>query len=493
MEISTSDLGHWQVPQRQSPAAILIMLWSVSLNLLKTLWPVLILYFFKNEEDSDSLTMLWLLMGFGALSLMGAIIGYWFKKFHIKGETLVIESGWLKKKILSIPVETIQAVHLEQNIWQQLLKVSKVSFDSTGSEKVEVKLDALSMEKAEQLKYLLMEKVSTAQTPELEKALKNHNKYTLDFGDLVKLSLTANHLEAFFILLAVGLNILDEVKQIVGGSDYIDAYTQHFIGPTVTFLFVLFLGVAIISILFSLIRTMVRYYEFELIDSGRRWTISFGLFDRTKKIIPINKIQVISWRANWLRRKFDYWTLQVQSVGHQENTKSNARIPVTSFDRAVKLAESYQEFTGFEQETSYKIKPDYWKRKSLTKGLPLTLISIIILFLWIAGKALGLMVIFPFLIWYYYQYYLRFRWQTHETGIQLLSGVFGRKFTLLSWKKIQQVHIHQNFYQRNHGLADVIFITAGGKVTLPFISLSKAMELADHVLYEVESKKENWM
>ncbi|MEX2592423.1 MAG: PH domain-containing protein [Anditalea sp.] len=493
MEISTSNLSHWQVPQRQSPAAILIMLWGISLKLLKALWPILILYLFKNEKDNDSLMMFWIIIGFSALSLTGAIIGYWFKKFHIKDETLIIESGWLKKKTLSIPVQSIQAVHLEQNIWQQMMKVAKVSFDSTGSGKAEVKLDALSMEKAEQLKHLLMEKVNMEPAYVLKKPLENQNKYTLDFADLVRLSLTANHLEAFFILLALGLNIFNEVEQIFDGSEYIDSYSQQLIGPTVIFLCALFIGVAIISILFSFIRTMVQFYGFELMDSGMRWTISFGLFDRTKKIIPINKIQILSWRANWLRRKFDYWTLHVQSVGHQENRKSNIQIPVTSFDRVIKLAKDYQEFFGIEYAASFKIEPDYWKRKSLKKGLPFTLLPMIIAFYWIGWQALGLMVIFPFLIWYYYRWYQHFRWQTNERGIQILSGFFGRKFTLLSWKKIQQVHIHQNLYQRNHQLANVIFITAGGKVSLPYLSLSTARALVDHVLYDVESKEESWM
>lgn len=75
----------------------------------------------------------------------------------------------------------------------------------------------------------------------------------------------------------------------------------------------------------------------------------------------------------------------------------------------------------------------------------------------------------------------------------MVSGVFGRKFTLLNWRKVQQVHLHQNVYQRNRGLATVVFVTAGGKATLPDIRLSVATSLVDQVLYEVESREESWM
>jgi putative membrane protein len=493
METSTPHYSHWQVPQRQSPAAILILLWAMSLKLLKAFWPILILYLLKKEQDNDSLMMLWAIIGFGAISVTGAIIGYWFKKFYIKDQTLIITSGWLKKKTLSLPVHTIQAVHLEQNLWQQLLKVSKVSFDSTGSEKMEVELDALPMEKAEQLKHLLTEKVEIDSANGAKGPVEYQNKYALDLRDLVKLSLTANHLEAFLILLALGLNMFNEAKQIFEGSGFLDVYTPQLIGSPVFFIWVLFIGVALVSILFSFIRTMVRFYGFELVDSGMRWTISFGLFDKTKKVIPLNKIQIMSWRANWARRKFDYWILKVHAVGHQENRKSNIQIPITSFEQVFTLTKNYQEFKGIEYPTSRKIEPDYWKRKSLKSGLPLTLLPMIIAYFWIGFPGLWLLMIFPVLSWYYYQLYQHFRWQTTESGLQILSGFFGRKFILLSWKKVQQVHIHQNLYQRRHGLAHVIFNTAGGKVSLPYLPLSTAYALVDHVLYEVESKEDNWM
>src|SRR5690606_33334925 len=108
---------------------------------------------------------------------------------------------------------------------------------------------------------------------------------------------------------------------------------------------------------------MIKYYGFRLIDADQRWIISYGLFDKTKKIIPLNKIQILSWRANWLRRKIDYWTIQVQSVGHKENRKTNIRIPVISFEQVTQLVSSYQSFIGINAETSRKINSAYWKRK----------------------------------------------------------------------------------------------------------------------------------
>src|SRR5690606_30218717 len=374
----------WLVPQRQSPAAIFILLWNSAFNLLKGFWPILLVYFLRDERDDDSLTMLWGFMGFSVLTIGGAVIGYLFKKFHIKEDTLIIQSGWLKKKTLSIPVHTIQAVHLEQNVWQQAFDVAKVSFDSVGSDDIEAKLDALATGKAEQLRHLLKEKKADA-SPEADVVKQENSRptYSLSFSDLMKLSLTANHLEAFFILLALLLNALDELRQVFGGDDdYINSYGKELFGQTALFLSTLVIAVIVLSMLFSMARTMIKYYGFRLKDADRRWIISYGLFDKTKKIVPLNKIQVLSWKANWLRRKIDYWTVHVQSVGHRENKKSNIHVPVVSFQRLTQLVGGYQPYEAFDEQRSLTISPAYWKRSAMRRSLILTLVPAVVIYFW---------------------------------------------------------------------------------------------------------------
>jgi putative membrane protein len=323
-----------------------------------------------------------------------------------------------------------------------------------------------------------------------------HNvNYKLSFPDLMKLSLTANHLEAFLILLALGLNLLEEIGQVFdfNGQAYINSYARENVDQTDK-VALLFIGIAIISVLFSVVRTLIKFFGFTLTDTSKEWKISFGLFNRQQKTIPLQKIQILSWRATWFRRKFDYWIMHVQAVGHNEkNRKQHVQIPVLEFPTVLKLASSYQEYIGIDPLMSNKIEPEYWKRKSLMVGLPFFLVPMAASWFWIGWWALGFVFIFIYLTGYFYKYYQNFCWKTPETGVQLRSGVWGRKFTLLNWKKIQQVHIHQSPYQRRHQLANVIFLTAGGKVVLPYLRLTTATALVDYVIYDVESKDENWM
>src|SRR5690606_4911884 len=121
---------------------------------------------------------------------------------------------------------------------------------------------------AEQLRELVMEK-RAVNSPGMQEAIKEKAlpAYRLSFSDLIKLSLTANHLEAFFILAALLINILDEVKQIFGDSDYLDTYGRSLVGQTMFVLTFLLVIVIVVSMLFSIARTMIKYYGFELNDA----------------------------------------------------------------------------------------------------------------------------------------------------------------------------------------------------------------------------------
>ncbi len=152
MIIPTIQNNSWDVPRRQSPIAILIIMLQTAVLLIKTMWPVLLVYFFRKKQDEEGTNYLLIILGFGLVTIILAIIKYWYYTFQISGDNFIIKSGWLRKKTLTIHLNSIQAVHLEQNIWQQFLKVTKVKLDSAGSEKVEVKIDALTIAHAESLK-----------------------------------------------------------------------------------------------------------------------------------------------------------------------------------------------------------------------------------------------------------------------------------------------------------------------------------------------------
>ncbi len=484
----------FSIPQRQSAAAIIILMAKSAVLIAKNVWPILLVTLLRVNRAGAVNKWLFIIIGFAVVSILFAIIRFIFYRFYIADNSLVIKTGWLKKKTLSIPIQSIQAVHLEQNLWQQVFRVYKVSFDSAGSEKEEATIDAISLEKAEQLKQILLSKKEAQQLEEVKED--RYPVYKLSGADLLKLSLSANHLEAFFILLALSINALDDLRKAFDFDGWVwmervfgDMQEHVVLGTTIIIIFV-----ALVSIGFSVISTFIKYFDFTLEDSGQNWKLSFGLFNRQQKIIPHNKIQLYGWHSNWIRRKINIWMLDIKTVGHEEvKRKQRLKIPLTSKQAAISLSNAYQCAAIFEPANGEMIEPDYWYRKTLLTSLPLTIILIGAGVYWLQWQAMWIGLIIFYFALRNYQWYKNYRWQANEEGLQLYSGLWGRRYQLLVWKKIQQVNFTQTPYQRSHQLASLHFTTAGGSVTLPYVSLSTAKALVNVVLYWVESKNEKWM
>jgi putative membrane protein len=408
----------------------------------------------------------------------------------------VIQSGWLKKKTLTVPLKNILAVHLEQSIWQRVLQVVKLSIDSAGSEKTEVKIDALSVKKAEQLKALLLSDVPSISQEDIEEKIYRNKQTRLSAGDLFKFSLTSNHLETFFILVGLSLNFLNDIKDVfnIDSWGFMETYAMRMAGQTAMAVSIVVIAVALISIVFSIIRTLLKFFNYTIEEMPQGWKVSFGLTNHQQKIIPSNKIQILSWRANWLRRKINFWIVTVQSIGGSNlKPKEQIQIPITSLKRVFSLAPIYQYSQVFDVAEGLRIEPDYWKRRTLTVGITVTGLLLCVLYFVVGFAALWVLLLIVYFAWYFRKWYQVFRWQINEEGLQSYSGVWGRKYTLLTWKKIQQIEVDQSPYQRTNQLANVIFRTAGGQVKLPFIPLSTATYLANLSLYYVESRDDNWM
>ena len=496
MENLTNNYEGWNVPQRQSPAAIFILILKSAVDLLKGIWPFVLVYIFRDKKQGAVLVFVSILLCFIVLAIVGALVRYWFYKFYVDNDNLVIQSGWLKKKTLTVPLKNILAVHLEQSIWQRVLQVVKLSIDSAGSEKTEVKIDALSVKKAEQIKALLLSNVHSVREEQTEEKIERNMRTQLSAGDLFKFSLTSNHLETFFILVGLSLNFLNDIKDVFNIDSWgvMETYAMRMAGQTAMAVSILVIAVAIISIVFSILRTLLKFFNYTIEEMPHGWKVSFGLTNHQQKIIPSNKIQILSWKANWLRRKINFWIVTVQSIGgNKMKPKEQIQIPITSLSRVFSLIPIYQNSPVFDLDEGFRIEPDYWKRRTLTVGVTVTALLLSILYFAVGIAALWMLLLLPYFAWHFKKWYQVFRWKINTEGLQMYSGVWGRKYTLLTWKKVQQLQVDQSLYQRSHELADVTFKTAGGQVKLPFITLSTATYLADLSLYYVESRNDNWM
>ena len=209
---------NWEIPQRQAPAGLLVMLYKTVITVIKSMWVlILILVFRSGDKDRSPGFLEYTVIAISLYIFIQSIVEFFYFRFYMLNEELIIKKGFLRKKNITIPLQKIQAVHIEQSLMHQLLSVVKVKIDTAGSEKTEAVIDAISEGKAEQLKaFLLHERQLLGGEGPVLTTIREVPIIRLGASDLLKLGISANHIQAFFIVLATMVSLFENLREVFG-------------------------------------------------------------------------------------------------------------------------------------------------------------------------------------------------------------------------------------------------------------------------------------
>ncbi|HYC29590.1 MAG TPA: PH domain-containing protein, partial [Chitinophagaceae bacterium] len=452
--------------------------------------PFLLYYFFKNKSGSfDSFELM--IVGLSSISLIGSVLEFIYFRFYIQENDLIIKSGFISKKTVTIPLSKIQAVHIDQPLLHNLLNAARLSFDSAGSEKIEVKIDAINTREAEDLKRFILharpnanEEPQTAPPPE-------QTIIDLDLKDLFKLSISANHLEAFLLMLAFFVSIIDQVKGIFDVEYGRVVNWVYGLGSSpLAALFAGSIAALLVSVIISSVRVFLRYFDFRISKSAKGYLIHSGLINIQQKLVPFNKIQFISWKANWIRQYMKLYLLHFHAIGYGHmKERLRIKVPITKMSMLPVLLQQYHPLLPIENIAPIRVQSAFIARRTLIMGLiPAVVLGIIgfIFFDWIIlwyifGAWVALVAVYSFL------FQRKFRLWMSSDALQIKRGYFGREELVLKWNMVQSVVLDQSIYQRSHHLASIVLNTAGGKVRIPYIPLDIARKIVNYALYKTGS------
>ncbi len=481
----------WTQPQRQPVKALIYVFYKTLLTVLKVFTPLLISLMFKKTND-ESRIWEYTAMLIPVLALIAAVIRYRFFKFYINDkQQLVVQQGMFNRKQIILPLEKVQAVNVQQQWLHRLANLSELTFDSPGSTGQEAKI-TLTTPQANALKqYILTVKnlgyVATSETIQ-QPEIKTNRLYDLDPVSLIKLGLTANHIETFFIVLAFGYSLLQNIK--TASSDYynqsVDLLSGYVVYKSVLGVLIITLFVIAVSVIISFVRTVLQYANFSIASVGNRFQIRTGLINTKEVLVPFSKVQYISWRANWLRTKAKLYLLQFHSIGQlQVKEKQKVKVPLTRLEYLPQMLAYYHPLLATDT-TAVQVHPAYVTRKYILVILPLLLVILTVayfnaFFYW----ALVLLVYNTVSIYLFRQ---KFALRFNEQALYIQRGSFGNDELILLWHKIQSVSIKQSIYQRKNKLASVHIHTAGGSINIPYIPLATANKMVNFALYKTETQ-----
>ncbi|PZM63761.1 PH domain-containing protein [Paenibacillus dendritiformis] len=295
---------------------------------LRNLWPLLLILFFKGTQHPER----YLVIGGAALLLfLAADIIKWRRfRYQVEADKLLIRQGLFFRDEKTIYYSRIHSVQMEQPLLQRLFGMAQLKIETPGgSGESDGVLPALSRERAEELRSLLMQRSQGREWPEEAAADGSGAQYPSEAEGARPLSLVRMSAAQLFVgalstmnpglVLAFFAGLFsfadDIVKLLVPkriSDQLLHAIESSVSGPVS--LVVMGAGALLGAWLLSSLLYIVKYYGFTAEERDGSIVVTYGLFEKKMNAIKPERVQAIVVKEGLLRQALGYAEIEVRVV-----------------------------------------------------------------------------------------------------------------------------------------------------------------------------------
>ncbi|HMP30394.1 MAG TPA: PH domain-containing protein, partial [Saprospiraceae bacterium] len=454
-------------PQKQHITGLVIILLKQYRVAISNFLPLLILIFLK-KESSD-----FIYYGIAAFLIIFTIVSilkYFTIKYHLNDRELIYQSGILSKKKITIPFENIMNIDYEQNIVQQVLEVAKLKVETAGSSKEEIELYALKLDTIKDIRSIIFENkaihVSSKNEDRKEviedgvnQAAKRQLIFQRSSINLLKSGLAANHLQTGGLIIALLFSFGQRLREwsIIPEYDEYEESLYNFMSTVKVFLIVMAIFL-VLSVLVSMVRQVILYFELRFYRTADGFYVSRGLFNKQLIAVKDQKIQSITYKQNILRKLIGMYDFSMQKIG---DLRHQINIPGMDIDYINQtIAILYPNFLDREWRYS-KISPFYLKR-ALVFIISITLVLVTTLFILEIYELILIPILLGiFLSLSFYLKYQKMGYSIDDAYVVIKGGRFGTKQKIIPVDKLQMITLSDSPYQRNNQLKSIHLADGG--------------------------------
>ncbi|WP_207573321.1 PH domain-containing protein, partial [Cronobacter sakazakii] len=159
-------------------------------------------------------------IGFAVITIVSAIVGWYYKVYWIENNVLHVKQGLFVKKESYLNKERVQTINTSSNVLYQMLGLKKIQIETAGGgDDAEVSLAGITEEEAKELISLLNEptpEVKAEETSEevVEKKVMTEEKqateYKLTLKEILLASVTSGQFGLLFSLIFFVYHQVDE-------------------------------------------------------------------------------------------------------------------------------------------------------------------------------------------------------------------------------------------------------------------------------------------
>lgn len=502
--LKTTEQKRWH---HTSPLAAIFYLGriykAIAQNAVQSLAPLAALLFASKGDLVGRMTFG--VAVFVASTIIVAFIRYWFFRYRIGDDSILIREGVLKKTQLDIRFNRIQAINTQQNIVFRLFDLVTVQFDTAGSAKQEGHLPAIRSAFADSLKERIRDRrpANAADSDDqTESEIESRSLLQLGIKDMVRIGLSSNRALVFLVLLGPVLdNMENRIEAAIDDSAMLAALDGAGLSIasgiglvlSVSILFILVLAIA------SIIGAFLRYHRFELRAENNVLRSIGGLLTRHEHSVNIAKIQSLRAIQNPVLRLFRRFRLRAKQASSGRRSKGKLFIiPICEPAQLRSLGSEVfgDEFAGVDlQPKSPSFRPiamNFVRSRFLLFGLLPSLLAVLLYFFLLGKAALFFLIWIPVSAFAAWVYYRKYGFAIGANGMVLRKGFIGYQTTAFLFRKVQRISVTQTPRQKRKGLATIRFFLASGSLRLPYVDNQMAKDLRDYILYKVETSRRAW-
>ncbi len=453
-----------------------------------------------------------------------AVLRYWFFRFRVTEDRILIRQGILKKTALDLPMDRIQAVNIERSLTDRLLGLVTVSVDTAGSGAVEAVIPSVRAALADRIRAQVAavrregranreDGVSPGLPQAAFLAKKDHETESpgetmlkLPPGDIVRLGLRNLGEGPVWLLpfLFLSRDPRDMLRYIGGELGYLEPIGREqvprdYVSDLADLVFRAGVAAAFLALFAALgiYGAFKTWYGFRLYRDGAAYRTRAGLFTQHEVVVQSVKVQQATLSQNIVDRCFRRFRLTVQPVSDDAEV---LEVPLLGARMAEVLRARLfgREAGGLTllpgSRAMVRVSTHYIGALTvkIATAPALSIPAIVFLFTG-ASPAWAEFSLIWALIWTLaggiiaLQRWRRWGYVHDDDGIAVRSGFVARKVEAFLFRKVQSVTVRQSPMQRLKGLATLEIQLAGESVQVPYIDRRVARRLRDYILYMVES------
>jgi len=487
---------------KQSPKGIIVLYFKQIYTTLKLFW-ILLFFAIKDFSKFSKIGENYIYLGILVVLLFFLIRAFLIYKnflFKIDNNHFILQQGIISKTNTSIPFHRIQNINFKQNLVQQIINVYEVSIETAGSTDTEIAIKALNFEYAKNLKSVILDSKEINESIVKQSTEKPFLKISI--LELFKVSLTENHLRNLFLFFAILLGFFQQIQQIAdsfGETETLDGFIKdstNAVSTSFILVFTLLVFLTITAFITSFVRIFLVHFNLSAYLKKDAFEINQGLFTKKSIILKKQKIQNITVSTNPLKRLIgiSYITFK-QAVSGKINHKNEKVIKIVGCkkNQVDDVKTNLYQFKDIEAQD--KMYPDtyYINRVYLFNLLFLVIIYVSIYIFTEPFFLYSLVLILPIYGFLIQKKINKRFYKLNEEMIVVGNGMIETHHTYLELFKVQNIKLKQTIFQQRSNVTDLILQTASGKITVPCLSYSKAIEMYNHILYKVETSHKSWM